>query len=156
MVAEVAGASAGDDEPDLGQAIAGLVIDEWTEVVPRRLERRDPKDPEAPPELVDVTTTGVALNANAPGARPPQAIVVALSADGGGWNGERLAHVLDEVLALARMRAVTLQQIPYAGRYLPALYFKDWSLQGEPVIGWGKVATEFHVDDALKFLAVDQ
>jgi hypothetical protein len=155
MVAEVAGASAGDDEPDLSQAIAGIVIDAWSEVVPRRLERRDPKDPEVAPELVDVTTTGIALNANAPGARPPQAILIALSADGGGWTGERLVHVLHEVLALARMRAVTLQQIPWAGCYLPALYFRDWSLQGEPVIDWVKVATEFRVDDALKFLAVD-
>ena len=156
MVAEVAGASVGDPEPDLGRAVAGIVLDEWTEVIPRRLERRDPRDPEALPELVDVTTTGIAMNANAPGARAPQAILIALSPDGGGWNGERLAHLLDEALALARMRVVTLQQIPFAGRYLPALYFRDWSLQGEPVIDWVRVATEFKLDDALKFLAVDQ
>lgn len=53
------------------------------------------------------------------------------------------------------MRTLTLQQIPYIGRYLPALYFRDWSLQGEPVIDWVKVATEFNVNDTLKFLAVD-
>ena len=80
MVAEVAGARAGDPEPDLAGAVAGVVLDEWTEVVPRRLERRRSGDPDAAPELVDVTTTGVALNANAPGARPPQAILLALSA----------------------------------------------------------------------------
>ena len=68
----------------------GVVLDEWTEVVPRRLERGDPADPESRAELVDVTTTGIALNANAPGARPPQAILVALSPDGGGWDGDRL------------------------------------------------------------------
>jgi hypothetical protein len=156
MVAEVAGAKAGDPEPALAQTIAGIVLDEWTEVVPRRLERRDPKDPEAEPELVDVTTTGVAMNANAPGARPPQAILIALSADGGTWSGDRLVHMLDETLALARMRTLTLQQIPFAGRFFPALYFRDWSLQGEPVIDWVKVATEFKVGDALKFLSVEQ
>jgi hypothetical protein len=123
--------------------------------VPRRLEQRDPADPDAPPTLVDVTTTGLAINANAPGARPPQALLLALSPDGAAWNGDRLVHLLDETQALARMRTLTLQQLPFAGTYLPALYFKDWSLQGEPVIDWVKVATEFDVTHALKYLAVD-
>lgn len=157
MVAEVAGGRAGEPEPPLTGAIAGIVLDEWVEVVPRLLQKHDdPKHPEVKPELVAVTTTGVALNANAPGARPPQAILIALSPDGDGWSGDRLAHLLDETLALARMRTLTLQQLPFAGCYLPALYFRDWSLQGEPVIDWVKVATEFKVGDALKFLAVDQ
>jgi hypothetical protein len=124
--------------------------------LPRLLERRDPRRPDAEPELVEVTTTGVAVNANAPGARPPQTILVALSADGAAWDGERLGRLLEETLALARMRTVTLQQLPYAGRYLPALYFRDWSLQGEPVIDWLKVATEFNVEHVTKFLAVDE
>jgi hypothetical protein len=155
MVAEIAGAKAGETEPPLKEGIAGIVVDEWTEVVPRRRERRDPKDPDAEPELVDVTTTGLAVNANAPGARPPQAILLALSADGGRWNGERLERVLEETLALARMRTVTLQSLPYAGLQLPALYFHDWSLQGEPVLDWLQVATEFTADNAIKYLAMD-
>lgn len=156
MVAEIAGVAAGDPEPDLAGALAGLVVDQWTEVLPKRLQRGDPADPDAPPQLVDVATTGIALNANAPGARPPQAILVALSPDGGGWNGERLAGVLGEAVALARMRCVTLEQVPYAGRYLPALYFRNWSLQGEPVIDWRIVATEFDATFATKFLKVEQ
>lgn len=156
LVLDVAGAEAGGTEPDLTQAIAGVLIDEWTEVVPRRLERHDRDDPGAPPTLIDVTTTGIAINANAPGARPPQAILVALSPDGGDWTSDRLVHVLDETMALARMRALTLQQIPFAGRYLPALYFRDWSLQGEPVIDWTKVAVAFEPGNALKYFSVDQ
>ena len=46
-------------------------------------------------------------------------------------------------MALARMRALTLEQVPFVARYLPALYFRDWSLQGEPVIDWSMVATEY-------------
>ncbi len=156
MVVEIAGATAGQQAPAFDQAIAGLVIDEWTEVVPRRLERLDPLNPDAPAELVDVTTTGIALNANAPSARPPQAIIIALSADGAAWDNDRLVKILDETMALARMRMITLQQLPYAGRQLPALYFRDWSLQGEPVIDWGKVATQYSAAEALKFLAFDQ
>lgn len=156
IVAEVAGAQAGDPEPTLDQALAGVVLDEWIEVVPRRLERRDPAHPDDPAELVDVTTTGLALNANAPGARPPQAILLALSPDGGDWTGDRLVHALDEALALAKMRTITLQQLPYAGLQLPALYFRDWSLQGEPVIDWALVAQEFVTASAQKFLAVEK
>ena len=48
-----------------------------------------------------------------------------MTPDGGPWTSERLVDVLDETLALARMRCVTLQQVPLAGLYLPALYFRD-------------------------------
>jgi hypothetical protein len=141
---------------DLTGEVAGVVLDEWTEAVPRRLTRHDPADPDAPPEIVDVTTTGVALNANAPGARPPQSILLAMTPDGGPWTSERLVDVLDETLALARMRCVTLQQVPLAGLYLPALYFRDWSLQGEAVLDWATIATEFSPEHATSFLEVDQ
>ncbi|MEU1960568.1 hypothetical protein [Nocardia sp. NPDC019304] len=147
---------AGPPGADLSGAVAGVVLDEWTEVLPRRLERRDPTDPDAAPELVDVTTTAIALNANAPGSRPPQAILLALSADGSDWDADKLVAVLDETMALARMRLLTLQQLPYAGRYLPALYFRDWSLQGEPVIEWAKVATEFDTRSVLDYLEAEQ
>jgi hypothetical protein len=141
---------------DLTGEVAGVVLDEWTEMVPRRLTRHDPADPDAPPEIVDVTTTGLALNANAPGARPPQSILLAMTPDGGSWTSERLVAVLDETLALARMRCVTLQQVPFAGMYLPALYFRDWSLQGEPVLDWTTVAAEFNPTYATAFLQVDE
>jgi hypothetical protein len=156
MVVELVVGAAGDPEPAIDGAVAGVVIDEWTEVLPRRLMKRDPGDPEAEPTFSDVTTTGIAANANAPGARPPQAILMALSADGAAWTDDRLIKVLDEAITLARMRTLTLQQIPFVGRVLPALYFRDWSLQGEPVIDWIKVATAFNVNDTMKFLAVDE
>jgi len=157
-VAEVVappGMSATDALSGLAGDLAGMVVDEWTEVVPRRLLRGDPADPDAAPEIVDVTTTGIAVNANAPGARPPQAILVACSPDGQGWTGDRLAHVLEETMALARMRAVTLDQVPFIGRYLPALYVKDWSLQGEPTIDTHMLSDYYDVSNALKFLQVE-
>jgi hypothetical protein len=156
MVAELVGASAGDPEPPIAGAVAGVVLDEWNEVLPRRLMQQDPADLDAAPTFSDITTTGVAVNANGPGARPPQAILMALSADGGAWTDDRLIKVLDEAMTLARMRTLTLQQIPFIGRVLPALYFRDWSLQGEPTIDWIKVATAFNVNETMKFLSVDQ
>jgi hypothetical protein len=151
MVAEVAGARPGEADPPLDGALAGLVIDEWTEVIPRRRPRADLATPDAPQ---DVATTGIAVNANAPGARPPQAILIALSPDGADWTGERLAAALTEVMALAQMRLVTLQTLPYAGRQLPALYFRDWSLQGEPVIDWPAAMRAATFDAAQRFLSV--
>ncbi len=140
---------------DPAGTVTGVVVDGWTEVVPKRLRRAvDPAKPDDQPEIVDVTTTGVALNANAPGARPPQAILLALSADGARWNGDRLVRVIDESLALARMRCVTLDQVPFVGQYLPALYFRDWSLQGEPVLDWSKIAVEFTSKATATFLTV--
>jgi hypothetical protein len=156
MVAEVVGAASGDPEPAIDGALAGVVIDEWTEVLPRRLKKGDPSDPDAVPTFSDVTTTAIAVNANGPGARPPQAILLALSPDRGAWTDDRLIKVLDEAFALAQMRTLTLQEIPWIGRVLPALYFRDWSLQGEPVIDWNVVATKFNPNEAIKFLALDE
>lgn len=149
MVAEVAG----DPGTDLTGSLAGVVLDEWVEILPKRVEVGDLANET---ELKDVTTTGIALNANAPGARPPQAILIALSADGAAWNGERLAKVLDEALALAQIRGVTLDQLPYVGHYLPALYFRDWSLQGEPVINWAKITELFQDASIARYLKVDK
>ncbi|HET7697799.1 MAG TPA: hypothetical protein VFK57_18950 [Vicinamibacterales bacterium] len=156
MVAEVTGAEAGQPVPSLAGGIAGIVLDDWVEVVPRRLPRWEDGDRDAAPTFHDVTSTGIAINANAPGARPPQAMLLALSADGARWTGDRLVTLLDEAITLARMRTLTLQEIPFIGRVLPALYFRDWSLQGEPVIDWLQVATKFDLNDTMKFLAVEE
>ena len=56
-----------------------------------------------------------------------------MSPDDGTGSGERLGYVVDEVAAPGRLRCVTRDRIPYVRRHLPALYFRDWSLQGEPV-----------------------
>jgi hypothetical protein len=147
MVVECVG-----DDPNaaLDGAITGLVLDQWTEVVPRRLMKTDLKQPDEPPTYSDVTTSAVAVNANAPGARPPQAILLALSADGAAWDDDRLVKVSTRP-APARMRTLTLRQIPSAA--CCRLYFRDWSLQGRPVIDWVKVTTTF-VQPGLKFLSI--
>lgn len=131
------------------EAVAGFVVDEWSEAVPRHVVV-EPAD--GPPERRLVHESGLAVNANGPDARPPQAILLALSADGEAWDVDRLAALLDDVRALSRERLVTLEKVPFAGRVLPALYFRDWSLQGEPVIDFGRLATQFRADAALTFL----
>jgi hypothetical protein len=156
MVAEVTGVERGSPLLPLDGAVAGIVVDDWVEVVPRRVPRWEDSDRDAEPTLHDVTSTGIAVNANAPGARPPQAMLLALSSDGARWTGDRLVKVLDEALTLGRMRTLTLQEIPFVGRVLPALYFRDWSLQGEPVIDWLQVSTKFDASQTMHYLDIKE
>jgi hypothetical protein len=122
IVFDAPGAVADDDE------LAGLVVDEWVEAIPRWRERKL-EDGGKVHELMQ--TTGLALNANAPGVRAPQAILLAVSSDGERWTTDALAATLVETLELSRLRAVTLERAVWLGRVLPALLEQSWSLQGE-------------------------
>lgn len=78
---------------DLAQPIIGLVIDEWTELLPR-----------------DSETTGIAFNYDAPNAEPPQALLLAVSArsfdNNGRWMWRELVGCVEQAFDLARLRAV--------------------------------------------------
>jgi hypothetical protein len=92
---------------NVARALAGIVVDEWREMVPNRIE-----------------TTGVAFHYDAPAARAPQAILLAVPPDPGEntWDFDTLANTVREALDLAKIRAVDPQQLWMAGRFLPALY----------------------------------
>jgi hypothetical protein len=78
---------------DLAQPIIGLVIDEWTELLPR-----------------DSETTGIAFNYDAPNAEPPQALLLAVSTrsfdNHGRWMWRELVGCVEQAFDLARLRAV--------------------------------------------------
>lgn len=77
--------------------IAGLLLDEWTELVPAENE-----------------TTGIALNVNRPNAVAPQALLLAISPKQvGQWTWSRLIAVLRDTLDRARLRAVEPDLIKY-------------------------------------------
>jgi hypothetical protein len=84
----------------------GLLIDEWSEVIPARDE-----------------TAGVAVHFDRPGSEPPQTWLLAASPGGDGrWHWQDLVDAIDEGLALGRLRAVEPAQVEttaYA-RFLPA------------------------------------
>ncbi|NRP85244.1 hypothetical protein GFPCMMHI_01129 [Ensifer adhaerens] len=129
-----------------------LVIDEWTEVVPLR-ERRS-KEPDTP---VDIrATAGIAVNANAPGARAPQAMLLAISPDGNRWTTDAMVDLLAETLELAKIRAVTLETTNGAARILPALYQRSWSLQGEKVLDLRFIAEKAYNKAAVAAFVKDK
>jgi hypothetical protein len=115
-------------------SVAGLVVDEWVEQVPRRND-----DGSA------TITTGVAVNANAPGARAPQAILLAVTPDGSRWSTDGLVALLNETRELAGLRAVTLERIATPSPVLPAIQDQSWSLQGEPTFNLSELVTEIAV-----------
>jgi len=101
---------------DVRQSIAGLLIDEWVEVVPSSTE-----------------TTGIALQYDQPNAAPPQTILIAVPPEiESPWTVWILQQVLLETLDLARIRAVDLEALKEVGHFLPALYFA-WNTNGETV-----------------------
>jgi hypothetical protein len=92
---------------DAAKPLAGLLIDEWVEVVPSRSE-----------------TTALTFQFNPPDACAPQAILLAVPpVPGKAWTPWDLQRVLLETLELAKLRAVDPQALGELGQYLPALYF---------------------------------
>ncbi len=90
-------------------AIAGLLIDEWVEVVPNSNE-----------------TTGVVFQYNQPDSVAPQAILVAAHPnpmEQAFWTIPWLEKVLRETVNLVHMRAVTPDLLDETSHYLPAAYF---------------------------------
>lgn len=118
--------------------VAGLVVDDWVEQLPRRN-----------PDGSAAITTGLAVNANAPGARAPQAILLAVSPDGSRWSTDGLIAVLDETRELVRIRGVTLERLVTPSPILPAIQDQSWSLQGEPTLDLRALVTEVGKIDAV-------
>ncbi len=86
---------------DATAAQCGLLLDEWTEVIPATSR-----------------TTGITFNFDRPDNEPPQAILlVTPAAATGTWQWEDLTAALNETLDLAKVRAVEPAHIdgtPYA------------------------------------------
>jgi hypothetical protein len=84
----------------------GLLLDEWTEVIPG-----------------ETASTGVAFHFDRPNSEPPQAMLLVTPATwDGAWQWEDLLQALPDTLRLARQRAVEPTQVDataYA-RFLPA------------------------------------
>ena len=87
----------------------GLVVDSWTEVVPRAPGRHGPEE-----------VVGVAFDYDRPGARAPQGLLIAVPPDPErGWCMEDLHACLDEALMLSRTRTLDLHDLPELRTVLP-------------------------------------
>ncbi len=79
---------------------AGLVVDGWSETVPHAADSPD-------------EVTGIAFDFDRPGARPPQAMLVAVPPDlARGWCLEDVHGCVEETLALSKVRMLDLADLP--------------------------------------------
>ncbi|MEO8280460.1 MAG: hypothetical protein ABI564_12265, partial [Ideonella sp.] len=110
VVAVVAHAPAALATLNGDDAIAGLFVDEWSETIPAKQE-----------------TTGLSFHFDAPGARAPQSMLLAVPHDLSvpNWTLDALLGVVDEALALARLRAVRPQDLQGLGLLLPGLFLSN-------------------------------
>jgi hypothetical protein len=122
---------------DAQTVVAGLAIDAWVEDLPAQVGPNvDPADPRP-----GSATTGLAIRSNSASARPPQAVLCAVSPDGKRWTTDSLRGVIEATLDLARVRMVTLERLAGEGLMLPALYTRSSALQGQPFIDFTELAT---------------
>ncbi len=92
--------------PAFDGVLAGLVVDQWTEAVPSTSE-----------------TTGMSFHFDAPGARAPQTVLIATPVDQSAtWTTDRLTATVREAVGLARIRALDIDDVDVAARFLPAAY----------------------------------
>ena len=92
-----------------GTYVAGLMADEWVEVVPQ-----------------ETAATSVAYQADAPAARAPQAILLGVAPDvAAGWNADIVVDLALEALSLAALRTVDVETGAWLGRMLPAVLLPD-------------------------------
>ncbi|HSD41120.1 MAG TPA: hypothetical protein VLD36_04560 [Burkholderiales bacterium] len=101
LPSEVLSVVAIDAPADPGADLAGLMLDDWSEVVP-----------------TDKETTGVAFHFDRPNAAPPQALLLAVPPVlRGGWRWDDLVATITDTVDRARLRAVEPDQLmntPYA------------------------------------------
>lgn len=91
---------------DISKAVCGILIDDWTEVIPFREE-----------------TTGITFHYNEPNSEPPQTLLLVLPSElSGNWNWEDLIGALENTLAMAKKRAVEPSMIDTSkfGQFLPS------------------------------------
>jgi hypothetical protein len=94
-------------DPSTAAEYAGLLLDEWLDRIPSQ-----------------ETSAGVSFHYNEPKARAPQALLLAICPDNRAtWDGGLVRTILEETLALAKVRAVDLGSIQEVGQILPALCF---------------------------------
>ena len=92
-------------QPDLAQC--GLLVDEWTEVIPSKSE-----------------TTGIAFHFNQPNSEPPQTLLLVVTPEiTGAWTWDKLVGSLQNTYQRAQLRAVEPDLIgdTALGQLLPAI-----------------------------------
>jgi len=91
------------------QLWAGIIVDEWVELIPNARE-----------------VTGIAFHYDDPGAEAGQTVLIATPpVEGVPWTAEMLAETLTETLELAKLRAVDAERLGALSQFLPAIHLAN-------------------------------
>lgn len=91
---------------DAGETWAGLLMDDWSEIIPNETEQ-----------------TGIAMHYESPQAQAPQAILVAVpAAQDYHWKFAPLSNAVEQTMNLMKIRAVSLEDLDL-GQALPMNMF---------------------------------
>ncbi|HEU4330084.1 MAG TPA: hypothetical protein VFR40_03145, partial [Lapillicoccus sp.] len=120
VVAHVSGAV------DVGAPLTGLFVDGWTETIPGREE-----------------TTALTFHHDAPSARAPQTILIAVppAVTDPAWSVDALLDILTEAQQLARIRGVGPDRLQWLGTMLPAIVVPDPASPDAPAVPLKRLAT---------------
>lgn len=113
---------------DFSKPLSGFVCDEWTEMIPNASE-----------------TTAVTFHYDAPGARPPQVMILAVPPEPGmaHWNFQTLLNTVNETIALGQLRAVGPKEMDVlAGGLLPAVYLPSNFTKDVPSLDFFKLRAQ--------------
>jgi hypothetical protein len=114
--------------------LAGLFCDAWPETIPGREE-----------------TTGIAFHHDAPGARAPQAVLLAVppAVTNQAWSVDTILDTVVEAHDLARIRGVGPDTLEWLGTLLPAILLPDPASPEVPAVNLKDVAATEGLDAAV-------
>ncbi|MET9375546.1 hypothetical protein ABZX98_15520 [Streptomyces sp. NPDC002992] len=126
----------GPAQPLATRRAAVLVVDEWSELIPAQRH-----------------TAGATFHYDAPGARAPHAVLLAVPPEVGvHWTPDVLAATVGEALDLAKLRLVDLDALGWLGRYLPAAYLPDTALPSAPSVNMKDLMKRAELGSLVKLL----
>ena len=116
-----------------GGPVTGLLVDEWTELLPGADRVRAATDiAPAATSPAESELTGLAFHYDRPDAKAPHTVLVAVPPDlDRGWTFDGLVQVLRETLELAKLRAVDVMDLPLTGALLPGIRISPHGATGE-------------------------
>jgi hypothetical protein len=109
--------------PRAGDQVGGLVVDQWSELVPAATE-----------------VAGLTFHFDAPSNRPPQSWLLAVPPPDTTWSFDLVVATLLQTLDWTRYRAVAVEDLGDFGRVIPSVFVpgtvKPWSgTQSGPAVG---------------------
>lgn len=93
-------------KPAAGGSWAGLIVDEWSEIIPGETEQ-----------------TAIAFHYDDPGAEAAQAVLIAVPpTEQQAWDFQTIVDTVRETFELARLRGADLENLGMLGQLLPAIF----------------------------------